>query len=386
MFDINRFEKALCTDDVVYIHEFLSQNNAIDEVDERTGYSAIFLTALYGSYKYLKLVINCIKNNSKYCAKKILNSKDRFDKTLLHYASSCNNINCVRLLLEEGEDPNIPGSRNMCYCNTPMHIACSKNNLEMLKLLIQYGGKVEHRDNELGITPLFVAVRDNALSCAEYLVSQGADIHSKSLESYTPLHYAQWGDIDKGTDCIEWLIKQGADLEAKTARGDTPLHIAAYQSNYKAIEVLLAHGADINVQNTSSGDTPLHVLLDRYDVSQGDYGDDDGDDDEEEEEEEIDLVELAVAALLKYHPNLELRNQEGETVLNVAVRHGNCVSTLLEHGADVNARSGFTGETALEYALRNRYRYLSGELYPYLDDDGKKKIDAMYAEEGWTSP
>lgn len=383
MFDTEKFEKALCADDDVYIKNYIINNNVIHDVDEKTGLTPLFLTASCGSYKYLVFIIEFIKSNYGNGVLRILNEKNKFGKSLLHYTVEHNSIQCTEYLLQNGVDPNVSCNKLLVRYNTPVQIASGNDNLELLKLLIQYGGKFDLKD-EGGTSPLDVAMANNALSCGKYLVALGADIFDKTDDGYTPLHFAQFVDINKGTDCIEWLIAQGADLEAKTERGNTPLHIAARQYNYKAIEVLLAHGADINVQNTSSGDTPLHVLLDRYDVSQGDYGDDDDDDDDEEEE--IDLVKLAVAALLKYHPNLELRNQEGKTVLNVAVRHGNCVSTLLEHGADVNARSGFTGETALEYALRNRYRYLSGELYPYLDDDGKKKIDAMYAEEGWTSP
>ncbi|EQC38580.1 hypothetical protein SDRG_04283 [Saprolegnia diclina VS20] len=73
---------------------------------------------------------------------------------------------------------------------------------------------------------------------------------------YTSLHYAaQWDRVD----VVAYLFQKGASVDAR-ACGATPLHRAAFRGSVASVRLLLAHGADANLPDTSFGDlrTALH--------------------------------------------------------------------------------------------------------------------------------
>jgi ankyrin repeat protein len=55
---------------------------------------------------------------------------------------------------------------------------------------------------------------------------------------------------------VSALLDSGTDVNARTGSGSYALNNAAVENNIDVIKILLAHGANPNVQN-SQGDTPL---------------------------------------------------------------------------------------------------------------------------------
>lgn len=72
---------------------------------------------------------------------------------------------------------------------------------------------------------------------------------------------------NKNFDIVHFLINNGADrdLNVEMDNGDTPLTIAVSIGNKEIIELLLKHGADINVQNRLK--SALHVAAYNNDVA-----------------------------------------------------------------------------------------------------------------------
>ena len=69
-----------------------------------------------------------------------------------------------------------------------------------------------------------------------------------------PVHDAALGD---SAGIIRELVKQGADMNARTRDdGQTPLHIAAGMGRMKALEALIALGADLTIKDFK-GRTPV---------------------------------------------------------------------------------------------------------------------------------
>ena len=67
----------------------------------------------------------------------------------------------------------------------------------------------------------------------------------------TPLHYgSHWGHWR----AVELLVRAGADVDAQNEVGWTALHHATFTADPACCEVLMAAGADPGVQN-SDGDT-----------------------------------------------------------------------------------------------------------------------------------
>ena len=69
-----------------------------------------------------------------------------------------------------------------------------------------------------GETPLSLALRWDALSVAQYLVGQGADMHAKANGGGTPLHGAAMRDAQS---VVQYLVGQGADVNATDSHGWT---------------------------------------------------------------------------------------------------------------------------------------------------------------------
>ncbi|MCU7861451.1 MAG: ankyrin repeat domain-containing protein [Candidatus Thiodiazotropha sp. (ex Lucinoma kastoroae)] len=103
------------------------------------------------------------------------------------------------------------------------------------------------------MTPLLHAVESENIRLIELLVGLGADINKKGHEGFTPLHLAVDISIDgtiqtggkpggKPGDeplaIISFLISNGADVTSKTDKGDTPIDIAKAYRAHKVIEYL----------------------------------------------------------------------------------------------------------------------------------------------------
>lgn len=109
----------------------------------------------------------------------------------------------------------------------------------------------------------------------------------------------------------------------------TALMRACEHNDYYVAKVLLEAGADINIQGID-GSSALILASKRYATKK--------------------LVKL----LLKYNPNLELKDNNGNTALLVAYKQfrEDLTCLLIDSGADVNATNNF-GETPLILAYKN---------------------------------
>ena len=89
---------------------------------------------------------------------------------------------------------------------------CSPRALRMQALAGEGPGLITRRGNA-AMTPLHWAVRGNALSCAEWLLSKGADVDAETEAHRTPMHRAAEWNLGE----MMWLL---ADCGARGARLD----------------------------------------------------------------------------------------------------------------------------------------------------------------------
>ncbi|EAX97922.1 ankyrin repeat protein, putative [Trichomonas vaginalis G3] len=180
----------------------------------------------------------------------IINARNQYGYTPLHYAARDNNKKLVELLISHGADVNI-----IRIASKLLHHAIRKNYIEVAEILISHGADVNAK-NQHGYIPLHYAASKNHKEIAKLFISHGADVNAKNLYEYTPLHYAA---RENNKEIAELLVSNGADINAINKDGYTPLHHAARGNNKEIVEILILHGADINTKDKSKfGSTALH--------------------------------------------------------------------------------------------------------------------------------
>ena len=223
------------------------------------------------------------------------------DETPLMCAIKCYDEEIVKILLENGADPNILSPTNQmnalslaiilnetsilkiilsyeksdinrpcCHALTPLQLSMNKCP-DISKLLIHYGANVDQVLQISGIQTVFVtkppliyAIETENLYLATLLLENGEDINQCYGECQnSPLHFAV---MQGSVDMLKLLIQFGANVNKRNSRGHTVFGLALHQTkNGKALtETLLA--ADCSWRKSSMMDVflrrypPTHIL------------------------------------------------------------------------------------------------------------------------------
>jgi ankyrin repeat protein len=173
--------------------------------------------------------------------------------TCLQTACRLNRLDAVKLLLENGANPNVHHQSH-----SPLTLACGNSNDEMVELLLKHGANVNFSRAPNGMTenkPLLMACQVGNFRIVELLLQNGADVQSNPLDAdenedededgnaihQTPLHVA----CEYGQREIAWFLLQNrANLNACADDDDqilcTPLEIACIYGHVELVKTLVA--------------------------------------------------------------------------------------------------------------------------------------------------
>ncbi|KAJ1945367.1 hypothetical protein GGF37_001737, partial [Kickxella alabastrina] len=172
--------------------------------------------------------------------------------TPLHQAVVNEDLQAVRLLLDNGASTSISNSRQL----TPLDTCSDEKIARLLTDRAKTQRLISSRD-KAGQTKLHRACNAGDLEQTISLVSQGADINMKDNAGWTPLHEAA---LEGHNSVVVALLRRGADHSAKGFGGDTPLHDACANGHYDVVRSLLVVGADPQLKN-SKGITAEDMAL-----------------------------------------------------------------------------------------------------------------------------
>ena len=142
-------------------------------------------------------------------------------------AVTCNNLERVRLLVEQGADKD----QGDYYDRTPLYLASRHGYLKVTQYLGEQGVALDKASNN-GATPLIVAAVNNRLEVCRYLLEQGSDRDKADNYGWTPLHCTSYrGYLEIAT----LLMSYGADLNARNDEGNLPIDIARTEEIKQAI-------------------------------------------------------------------------------------------------------------------------------------------------------
>lgn len=169
----------------------------------------------------------------------------------------------ARALVGAGVDVNTRHTANGfdVALKLPLHIAAEKNRPGAVELLLELGADPNIGTAYFQETPLHFA---SSAAVAAVLIQGGADVHEKTIEGKTPLHYLaeKWPGKKEGSRTLEVLMAAGGSLSEVDYHGNSALHAAVLKKGCTRplVVALLEAGADGALRN-NRGFTPFDSFI-----------------------------------------------------------------------------------------------------------------------------
>ncbi|MFC1763443.1 ankyrin repeat domain-containing protein [Planctomycetota bacterium] len=335
--DIKRWENvdvAVCANRK-HILELLIAKGA--DPNPGRGWSPLHMTTFY--YRRLEMAKVLLSHGADPFKSPSYTIKGPWDP--MHYAIEIENKDMVQLFLDHHRDTDLlpyayyamkENSKDVLplfepYLEiSPIHLACFYGKLDDVKSYLEQGNDIEAQTIG-GLSLLQFAVVGCQMEIVDYLIAQGCNINSKASHGATALHFAANGN-GKGEEMVQRLITADALVEAKDNDNCTPFFysLSGASDDLGAAQVLLQHGADINIQSKGDGVTALHDAANRGSMDR-------------------------IKWLIAKGADVNRRMKDGNTPLGVAMNRDRfgAVKYFLEHRADINCHDE-RGRTPLHYA------------------------------------
>ncbi|KAK0101622.1 hypothetical protein ONS95_006785 [Cadophora gregata] len=173
---------------------------------------------------------------------------DSWKRTALHLASLNGRDEVVQLLLHRTaigvDDKDEQGS-------TALHLAARSGDEVAIKCLLDHGAVVQMKDKK-GNTPLHLAAKKSLAAVETLLRIAATPVDDKSSNNRTPLMQAcDRPPSEDSEDIVKLLIHNGAKVSVRDNNEETPLFLAASNGNYRVVELLIQHHAEVNTLNVA---------------------------------------------------------------------------------------------------------------------------------------
>ena len=169
--------------------------------------------------------------------------------TALLWAAHWNDLDMADLLLAAGADVNAADDHGV----TPLDRAAENTSLAMVEKLLAAGADANAARTS-GLTPLMVAARTGSLPVVDALLASGAAVNARTgAANGTAL---MWAVAGSHAEVTRALLDGGAEPATSTADGFTPLLFAAANGDIPMAEALIAAGVEVN----DTGADGTHVL------------------------------------------------------------------------------------------------------------------------------
>ncbi|CAH6878629.1 Gm9495 [Phodopus roborovskii] len=162
---VGQLQRAASVGDVASVERFINFHGChVNEYDRRDRTSLHYACA-HNHPDVVRLLLSYRAN---------INIRDDEGCTPLIKATQRDNVECVSILLTQGADPHV----NDLSGNTALHHAVCRGNTTIVSKLLEYNVDIEGK-TEYGLTPYKLALYENQHEMAEFLIQNGANIHSE---------------------------------------------------------------------------------------------------------------------------------------------------------------------------------------------------------------
>ncbi|XP_040278417.1 ankyrin repeat domain-containing protein 49-like [Bufo bufo] len=134
--------------------------------------------------------------------------------------------------------------------------AAENNRVSSHRRILSLHPDLVNVTDEDNYTPLHRASYNGHLAIVRELIAKGADVHTVTVDGWTPLHSAcKWNNA-----VASFLLQNGADINAQTKGSLTPLHLAAANRDCCQLLELLLMNRYIKPQLTNKlGETAYEI-------------------------------------------------------------------------------------------------------------------------------
>ena len=300
------------------VAELLIEYNAYVNMQSKDGWSALMLAVM--SYRTIHL-LQILLDHGAYTHLRTV--KDGLSALMI--ASKNGNTQAVKCLLKYGANMNVLSSSGW----SALTFAKENKHEKTLQVLEEHGGIMykPQADHEINKWLDLVIACENGLSIeTKYLLKQGVDINMIANELSVLMIVSKSGN----TVIAELLLEHGANVNLENKHGWSALMFASQSKQTKTAKLLLDYGADVNVQ---SDDGTSVLMVSRF----------------------TELTEV----LLDHGANVDIRNNDGASALMVSIQNGDgeVFELLLEYGADIHIQN-HKGESAIMTAVEKGENYI----------------------------
>ncbi|CCD69430.2 SOCS box domain-containing protein [Caenorhabditis elegans] len=239
---------------------------AVDNI----GCSALHLCAEHGHYRMIKLLLQYMKVVEQYETPEFragdkYPQRENVDEPL-RLAIKNGHYDCARLLLTNG------ANANAIYFDGPEITQVSPLDTNFLELLLEFGADPNVFDRK-GLTPIMKAcrLRDKGIEAIRILLKYGADINKLCPERQdfrSALHFAL---LSGNHDLVKFMIANGSNVNMdEKYEKPSPIDIAVLKDDPHLLKIVLDAGANPNAVHTYIGSC-LHLascssLLNQYQI------------------------------------------------------------------------------------------------------------------------
>jgi len=234
----------------------------------------------------------------------------------------------------------------------------------------------EHDLKQKESSDIFHGAEHNDMSLVHQGLAGGGDVNVSNLQGVTPLILAvkNW---PQNTQLITTLLKAGANPNAVSS-DTSPIHEAVRKNSQQVLQLLLEHGAQVNLQITD-GKTPLHLAIQQSQFEMVNYLLSKGADPRMKTQQNVTCLHFAssegdkptIEKFLSLGNNVNEQNANGKTALHIAAEknHIDAIKVLLNAGADKKIRDAW-GRLAEECGKVTAYKMLNahkpGQKYEFV--------------------
>ncbi|HTN26238.1 MAG TPA: ankyrin repeat domain-containing protein [Burkholderiales bacterium] len=276
-----------------------------------------------------------------------------------YYTDTPARLDILRLLLENGADPNSRTSEGQPF----VHFMASRRNspgeLQAIELMFAHGMDARAMQGDKSALMLAAMAHDPAM--LKLLLDRGVEVSLKSREE-TALAHAIYGEAsslrerrEAQREVVQMLLAHGADADTVDSRGKSVLQYAADIGDADLARQLIDKGAGVDRAWRMTNDTPLMKAAEKGDIALVRLLLERGADPSKKNILGTTALDRAASGGHTEVALLLMRSgkapEPGPKALHAAARGEtrSMLETLLQHGADVHALDSY-GWSALMHA------------------------------------